>query len=70
MAKHLAKWTYWAGIACAGFALIVRGFQAIGLYLYIPGMNLGYMSFYKASFLLLAIAIATTVTLRPAQKES
>lgn len=69
MEKHLAKWTYWLGIACAVFALIVRGFQAIGLYLDIPGVNLGYMSFYKASFLLLAVAIATTVTLRPAQKE-
>ena len=69
MEKHLAKWTYWAGIACAGMALIIRGFQAVGLYLDFPGVNLGYMSFYKASFLLLAVAIATTVTLRPAQKE-
>lgn len=56
-------------MACAAFALIIRGFQAIGLYLDFPGVNLGYMSFYKASFLLLAVAIATTVTLRPAEKE-
>lgn len=69
MEKHLAKWTYWLGIVCAVIALIIRGFQSIGLYLDIPGVNLGYMSFYKASFLLLAVAIATTVTLRPAQKE-
>lgn len=69
MEKHLAKWTYWLGIACAVFALIIRGFQAIGLYLDFPGVNLGYMSFYKASFLLLAVAIATTVTLCPAKKE-
>ena len=69
MEKHLTKWTYWLGIACAVIALIIRGFQAVGLYLDFPGVNLGYMSFYKASFLLLAVAIATTVTLRPAQKE-
>lgn len=69
MEKHLAKWTYWLGIVCAVIALIVRGFQSIGLYLDIPGVNLGYMSFYKASFLLFAVAIATTVTLRPAPKE-
>jgi hypothetical protein len=67
--KHLAKWTYWAGLACAVMALIIRGFQAVGLYLDFPGVNLRYMSFYKASFLLLAVALATTVTLRPAQKE-
>jgi len=69
MEKHLARWTYWLGIACAVIALIIRGFEALGLYLDFPGVNLGYMSFYKASFLLLAVAIATTVTLRPAQKE-
>jgi hypothetical protein len=65
----LAKWTYWLGIACAAMALIIRGFQAIGLYLDFPGVNLGYMSFYKASFLLLAVAIATSVTQRGLQKE-
>ena len=69
MEKHLANWTYWLGIACATIALIIRGFQAVGLYLDFPGVNLGYMSFYKASFLLLAVAIATTVTLRAPQKE-
>ena len=69
MERYLTKWTYWLGIACAVIALIIRGAQAVGLYLDFPGVNLGYMSFYKASFLLLAVAIATTVTLRPAQKE-
>lgn len=69
MEKYLAKWTYWLGIACAAMALIIRGFQAIGLYLDFPGVNLGYMSFYKASFLLLAVAIATSVTQRAPQKE-
>lgn len=69
MEKHLAKWTYWAGVACALISLVIRALNGVGLYVDFPGMNLGHMSFYKASFLLLAIAIATTVTMRPAQKE-
>jgi hypothetical protein len=67
--KHLAMWTYWVGVACAAIALIMRGLNAVGLYLDFPGMNLGAMSFYKASFLFLAVAIATSVTLRAPQKE-
>lgn len=70
MEKHLAKWTYWLGVACAVISLIIRGFQAVGLYLdFPPGVNLGHMSFYKASFLLLAVAIATSVTQRAPQRE-
>ena len=69
MEKHLAKLTYWVGVACAAIALIMRGLNAVGLYLDFPGMNLGHMSFYEASFLLLAVAIATSVTLRAPQKE-
>jgi hypothetical protein len=69
MEKHLAKWTYWLGVACAVISFIIRGLNGVGLYADIGGMNVGHMSFYKASFLLLAMAIATSVTLRPAQKE-
>ena len=69
MEKHLAKWTYWLGVACAVISFIIRGMKGVGLYADVFGMNLGHMSFYKASFQLLAIAIATTVILRPAQKE-
>lgn len=69
MEKHLAKWTYWLGVACAVITLVIRGLSGVGLYVDFPGMNIGAMSFYKASLLFLAIAIATTVTLRPAQKQ-
>lgn len=69
MEKHLAKWTYWVGVACAAIALIMRGLNSVGLYLDFPGMNLGHMSFYKASFLLLAVAIATSTTTRAQQRE-
>lgn len=69
MEKHLAKWTYWLGVACAVISLIIRGLNAVGLYVDFPGMNLGHMSFYKAAFLLLAVAIATSVTQGTPQKE-
>jgi hypothetical protein len=65
MEKHLAKWTYWAGVACAVLALFIRALNGLGIYVDFPGMNLGHMSFYKASFLLLAVAIATSVTMQP-----
>ncbi|HKD52341.1 MAG TPA: hypothetical protein VKB90_16155 [Candidatus Acidoferrum sp.] len=69
MDKHLAKWTYWLGVACALISLIIRAFNAVGLYADVFGMNLGHMSFYKASFLLLAVAIATSLTQRAPQTQ-
>lgn len=69
MEKNLAKWTYWLGVACALISVIIRGLNGIGLYFDFPGLNLGHMSFYKASLLLLAVAIATSITLRAPQKE-
>ena len=72
MEKHLAKWTYWLGLACALIALVIRGLNAMGVFVldFMPSQNLGYMSFYKASFLLLVIAMATSCTMRGAgQKE-
>ena len=69
MERHLAKWTYWLGLACAVTSLVIRGFNGAGLYADVFGMNLGHMSFYKASFLFLAVAIATSVMQRAPQKE-
>ncbi len=70
MEKQLAKWSYWLGLACAVMALIIRALNAVGVFFdFLPGSNLGYMSFYKASFLLLAVAIATATTFRTAPKE-
>lgn len=66
MEKHVVKWTYWAGLACAAIALIIRGLQALGLYVtdFLPaGANIGYMSFYKAGLLFLALSIATATTM-------
>jgi len=68
--KYLAKWTYWLGVACALISLVIRALNGVGLYGDIFGMNLGHMTFYKASFLLLAVAIATSVRQRAPQNES
>lgn len=69
MEKQLAKWSYWLGVACAVIALIIRALNAVGVFLdFLPGSNLGYMSFYKASFLLLAVSIATATALRGARE--
>lgn len=70
MEKHLAKWTYWLGVACALISFIEKGLNAVGVFFeFLPGSNVGYMSFYKASFLLLALAIATSVTQRAPQEK-
>lgn len=70
MEKHLAKWTYWLGVACAVISFIAKGLNAVGMFFeFLPGSNVGYMSFYKASFLLLAVAIATSVTQRAPQEK-
>ena len=66
----MAKWIYWAGVTCAVISLFIRGLNGVGVYVDFPGMNLGHMSFYKASFLLLAVAIATSATMQAkSQKE-
>lgn len=72
MEKHIVKWSYWLGLACALIAFVMRGLHAVGVFVpdLFRGANLGYMSYYKAAFLLLAIAIATaTTTWATAKKE-
>jgi len=62
MEKQIAKWSYWLGMACAVIALVLRGFNAVGLLLPTvvqEGRTLWYMSFYKGALLLFLIAIAT-----------
>lgn len=57
-------------MTCAVFSLFIRGLNGVGVYVDFPGMNLGHMSFYKVSFLLLAVAIATSATMQAkSQKE-
>ena len=68
----MVKWTYWLGLACAAIALVIRCLQVLGFYVsdYLPmWIRIGYMSFYKAAFLLFAVAIATATTMAARSKE-
>lgn len=62
MKRHILNWSYWLGMASAVIALVLRGLNAIGVLLptvVMEGRTIWYMSFYKAAFLFLLIAIAT-----------
>jgi hypothetical protein len=60
--KHIVRWSYSLGLACAAIALIWRGLNTIGVgprELTLGGASLFYSSFLKGCLLLLLIAIAT-----------
>jgi hypothetical protein len=63
METHVIRWSYWLGIASFAIALVWRAVNTFGLFLPKPGFMQGetiyYMSFYKAGFLFLLVAIAT-----------
>ena len=58
MEKYIVKWSYWLGVVCAVITLVLRGLDAVGVFPnFLPGANIGAMSFYKAALLFLAVAI-------------
>ena len=61
MEKQIVKWSYWLGLLSALIALVLRGLNALGLFIptLVQGRTIWYMSFYKAALLFLLIAIAT-----------
>jgi hypothetical protein len=62
--KHINTWTYWLGLVSAVIALVMRGFNAFGVWLpgsVVQGVTVWYMSFYKAALLFLLINIATVL---------
>jgi len=62
--KHIDKWSYWLGVASAAIALVMRTFNAFGVWVpihVVHGVTIWYMSFYKATFLFLMVNIATSV---------
>jgi len=62
--KHIVKWSFWLGLACAVIAFVLRGLDAVGVFPnFLPGGNIGYMSFYKAALLFLAVAIGAASTM-------
>src|SRR5215470_3707187 len=62
--KYINRWSYWLGVASAVIALVMRTFNAFGVWLpgtVVQGMTIWYMSFYKAALLFLLINIATAL---------
>ena len=62
MEKMLTHWCYWLGLVSAAIALVMRGFNAFGVWIphnVVTGVTVWYMSFYKGAFLFLLVAIAT-----------
>lgn len=64
MKSVIGVWTYWLGLACALITLVMRTFNAFGLWLperVVEGSTIWYMSFYKATLLFLLISVATSL---------
>ncbi len=47
MEKHIVKWSFWLGLACAVIAFVLRALNAVGLFVpdLLPGANISYMGF-------------------------
>jgi len=61
---YIDRWSYWLGLASAVIALVMRTFNAFGVWLpgtVIQGTTIWYMSFFKAALLFLIINIATAI---------
>jgi hypothetical protein len=62
MEKHILRWSYWLGIVSLIIAAVWKAFSAFGLtlpMLFTKDQSIFYLTFYKASLLLLLAAIAT-----------
>jgi len=59
---YIERWSYWLGLVCAVVALVMRTFNAFGVWLpgtVIQGITIWYMSFFKGALLFLLVNIAT-----------
>jgi len=64
--RHIDRWSYWLALASAVIALVMRTFNAFGVFLpgrVVEGITIWYMSFYKAALLFILINIATSIRL-------
>ena len=64
MKKQIETWSYWLAIISAAVALVMRAFNAFGVFLpgtVIQGTTIWYMSFYKGALLFSLINIATAI---------
>jgi len=61
---HIDRWSYWLGLVSALISLVMRTFNAFGIWLpgtVTQGITIWYMSFFKAALLFLLINIATSM---------
>jgi len=62
MPKHIAKWSYWIGIACLAAAMLMRAASLMGIPTspsLIEGRSFGYLTFYRGALLFFAATIAS-----------
>ncbi len=60
MEQHIARWSYWLGVACVAMALLWRVLNILGLGpVATRGNPIAYMSFFKGALLFLLTAVAT-----------
>ena len=62
MKKHIIKWSYRLGFACAVLALVTRGLNALGLSIAevsTRGSSISYRTFLDGALLFFVTAIAT-----------
>ena len=64
MKMYIDRWSYWLGLVSALISLVMRTFNAFGIWLpgtVTQGITIWYMSFFKAALLFLLINIATSL---------
>ena len=62
MEKHILRWSYWLGLICLVFAVVMRILNMFGMsatLLETRGNGLSFRSFMDLSVLLLLVAIAS-----------
>lgn len=62
MGKHIVRWSYWLGAACALLAVVARLLNLVGAQpnlLQTKGNPIGYHTFLDAALLFFLICIAT-----------
>jgi hypothetical protein len=62
MAKQIAKWSYWVGIACLVVSILWRAGNVMGMPAapsLAEGRTFGYLTFYRGGLLFFAATIAS-----------
>ena len=70
MERHILRYSYLLGLVCAAVAMLWRLVNQFGIYAanYVPGTQVGYMTFFKAALLLLLVSIASALVMQQQAK--